>query len=317
MIKQSSKHHYTLLSTKVSVVTGHRATNTTLKTGDDDMQNGIVGAVPILSDDAGNKEFIVALVANVKAMIEADRKLFVYHFVKSVVVRRWKDNTFLVRYHNQCSGRFNVPYRTWQDICRTYPSLVFEGKVVLFGGDFRQILSVITNGGRHDLVNATINASYMWDNCTVLRLTVNMRTYPSLVFEGKVVLFGCDFRQILSVITNGGRHDLVNATINASYMWDNCTVLRGGEKEYTSLDSVCLADEDSNFDDSIYATEFLNGLRMSGIPHNNIKLKIGTHVMLMHNIEQRAGLCNETSLQVLRMGNNIIEAKIISRGVLV
>ncbi|GJY95322.1 hypothetical protein Tco_0511683 [Tanacetum coccineum] len=43
------------------------------------------------------------------------------------------------------------------------------------------------------------------------------------------------------------------------------TMLIGDEKEYESLDSVCLADEDSNLDDSIYTTEFLNGIRMSYI----------------------------------------------------
>ncbi|GJV28743.1 ATP-dependent DNA helicase RRM3-like protein [Tanacetum coccineum] len=84
--------------------------------------------------------------------------------------------------------------------------------------------------------------------------------------------------------------------------------------EYESSDSVCLANDDSNFDDSIYTTEFLNGIRMSDIPHHSIKLKIGTPIMLMRNIDQRAGLCNGTRLQVLRMGDNIIEAKIISGG---
>nr|GEZ80871.1 hypothetical protein CTI12_AA250730 [Tanacetum cinerariifolium] len=52
---------------------------------------------------------------------------------------------------------------------------VFGGKVVLFGGDFRKILPVITNGGRQDVVNATINSFYLWEKYTVLRLTVNMR----------------------------------------------------------------------------------------------------------------------------------------------
>nr|GEY11572.1 ATP-dependent DNA helicase PIF1-like [Tanacetum cinerariifolium] len=86
----------------------------------------------------------------------------------------------------------------------------------------------------------------------------------------------------------------------------------GDEKDYESLDIVCLADDDSNFDDSIYTTEFLNGIKMSGIPHHSIKLKIGTPIMLMRNIDQRSGLCNRTKLQVLRMGENIIEAKIIT-----
>nr|GFA31085.1 ATP-dependent DNA helicase PIF1 [Tanacetum cinerariifolium] len=51
-----------------------------------------------------------------------------------IVVRRRKDNTFT-----------------------TDPSVasdkVFGGKVVLFGGDFRQILPVITNGGRQDVLD--------------------------------------------------------------------------------------------------------------------------------------------------------------------
>nr|GEW90123.1 ATP-dependent DNA helicase PIF1-like [Tanacetum cinerariifolium] len=90
------------------------------------------------------------------------------------------------------------------------------------------------------------------------------------------------------------------------------SLLIGDEKDYKSSDSICLADDDSNFDDSMYTADFLNGVRMFGIPHHSIKLKIGTPIMLMHNIDQRSGLCNGTRLQVLRMGENIIEAKIIT-----
>src|SRR3954464_7799626 len=52
---------------------------------------------------------------------------------------------------------------------------IFGGKVVVFGGDFRQILPVIPRGTRSDIIHATINASYIWDHCRVLRLTKNMR----------------------------------------------------------------------------------------------------------------------------------------------
>ncbi|XP_058219237.1 probable bifunctional methylthioribulose-1-phosphate dehydratase/enolase-phosphatase E1 1 isoform X2 [Rhododendron vialii] len=41
----------------------------------DDLQQGIAGAVPIPSNDAGKEELIAALVANVQAMIRADRKI--------------------------------------------------------------------------------------------------------------------------------------------------------------------------------------------------------------------------------------------------
>lgn len=51
----------------------------------------------------------------------------------------------------------------------------FGGKVVVFGGDFRQILPVIPKGSRQDIVYSAINSSYLWDFCRVLSLTPNMR----------------------------------------------------------------------------------------------------------------------------------------------
>ncbi|XP_076902818.1 uncharacterized protein LOC143557694 [Bidens hawaiensis] len=60
------------------------------------------------------------------------------------------------------------------DLGNTSGSL-FGGKVVVLGGDFRQILPVVQNGTRNDCVNATISSSYIWSNCKVLKLTKNMR----------------------------------------------------------------------------------------------------------------------------------------------
>ena len=45
---------------------------------------------------------------------------------------------------------------------------------MVFGGYFRQILPVIPRGSRSNIVNATINSSYLWDHCQILRLTKNM-----------------------------------------------------------------------------------------------------------------------------------------------
>ncbi|KAJ6728099.1 BIFUNCTIONAL METHYLTHIORIBULOSE-1-PHOSPHATE DEHYDRATASE/ENOLASE-PHOSPHATASE E1-RELATED [Salix koriyanagi] len=42
---------------------------------EDDLKQGVDGAVPIPTDDAGKEEVIAALVANVEAMIKADRKI--------------------------------------------------------------------------------------------------------------------------------------------------------------------------------------------------------------------------------------------------
>lgn len=41
-------------------------------------------------------------------------------------------------------------------------ALPFGGKIIVFGGDFRQILHVVPKGGRADIVHATINSSLLW-----------------------------------------------------------------------------------------------------------------------------------------------------------
>nr|GEW21574.1 ATP-dependent DNA helicase PIF1-like [Tanacetum cinerariifolium] len=86
------------------------------------------------------------------------------------------------------------------------------------------------------------------------------------------------------------------------------------KKTYESSDSVSIVDVDTNFNKSLYIDDFLNSIRVVGLPQHTLKLKIRAPVMYMRNIDQRAGQCNGTRLQILRMRINIIEAKIISGG---
>ncbi|XP_012853625.1 PREDICTED: uncharacterized protein LOC105973151 [Erythranthe guttata] len=51
----------------------------------------------------------------------------------------------------------------------------FGGKVIVLGGDFRQILPVVLKASRQDIVHATINSSPLWRECRVTRLHKNMR----------------------------------------------------------------------------------------------------------------------------------------------
>ncbi|XP_072060277.1 uncharacterized protein [Arachis hypogaea] len=61
---------------------------------------------------------------------------------------------------------FEALDRTMRDLLRhtNESSLIlpFGGKTVVFGGDFRQILPVITKGSRQDIFSASINSSYVW-----------------------------------------------------------------------------------------------------------------------------------------------------------
>ena len=51
----------------------------------------------------------------------------------------------------------------------------FGDKVMLFGGDFRQVLPVVTRGTRAHIIDATLLKSYIWDNVRRIRLTQNTR----------------------------------------------------------------------------------------------------------------------------------------------
>ncbi|KAK1367292.1 hypothetical protein POM88_042853 [Heracleum sosnowskyi] len=66
----------------------------------------------------------------------------------------------------------------------------FGGKTVLLGGDFRQILPVLPKKGREDIVMASINKSYLWDDCKVFKLDKNMRIesgVPPVTISGQKI----------------------------------------------------------------------------------------------------------------------------------
>jgi ATP-dependent DNA helicase PIF1 len=74
---------------------------------------------------------------------------------------------------------FEALDRSLRDIMGTidprFRSIPFGNKVIVFGGDFRQILPVVRNGTRCDIVKASFNRSQLWKHVISLKLTKNMR----------------------------------------------------------------------------------------------------------------------------------------------
>ncbi|KAH1120892.1 hypothetical protein J1N35_004052 [Gossypium stocksii] len=62
---------------------------------EDDLKQGVIGAVPIPSEDAEKEEVIAALVANVEAMIKADRKITALKQLQGHIWRTGFDNNEL------------------------------------------------------------------------------------------------------------------------------------------------------------------------------------------------------------------------------
>ncbi|XP_075103802.1 uncharacterized protein LOC142161721 [Nicotiana tabacum] len=128
------------------------------------------------------------------------------------------------------------------------------------------------------------------------------------LFGGKTVVLGGDFRQILHVIAKGSRQDIVNATLNSSYLWTHCEVLNLTKNMRLQRDQLdAYLDELRNFSEWILSIgDGRIGSSIDGIE------KVGVPVMLLRNIDQSSGLCNGMRLIITRLGNRIIEAKVLS-----
>ncbi|XP_024010457.1 uncharacterized protein LOC112085473 [Eutrema salsugineum] len=107
--------------------------------------------------------------------------------------------------------------------------------------------------------------------------------------------------------------------------------LSGVERTYLSCDSIDATEEVVNYNDAsevpsesvasknkgvsnnmIYTEEFLNSIKMYGFPNHVLKLREGTPVMLLRNVDPKNGLCNGTRLIITKMANYVLQAQIIT-----
>ena len=63
--------------------------------------------------------------------------------------------------------------RSLRDLCSF--DLLFGGKVMVFGGDFRQIPPVVKHGSRADVASVCLNRSLIWRYVKVMKLSINIR----------------------------------------------------------------------------------------------------------------------------------------------
>ena len=103
--------------------------------------------------------------------------------------------------------------------------------------------------------------------------------YPSLLQKYKDPTYLKE-RAILTP-KNEMVHDLNEKIMN---------IIPGEGRTYYSSDNVCKASVNTNEEDILYPTEFLNNLRFSGIANHDIHLKVGSMAMLLRNLNQTQGL---------------------------
>ncbi|XP_022003818.1 ATP-dependent DNA helicase RRM3-like [Helianthus annuus] len=215
---------------------------------------------------------------------------------------------------------FEALDRTMKDVLSSsmghQSELPFGGKVIVFGGDFRQILPVIPNGTRQQIVNASLSSSYIWSECKVLKLTKNMRLTVGAQ-TSNVESIEKFARWLLDIGEgNVGSENDGEALIEIP---DDLAITDSDDpiqkKEYLSSDSICQTEQVlDSFQQDLYSADNLNALKIAGLPNHRLVLKVGVPVMLLRNIDQQSGLCNGTRLQITFLGKRVIEAEVISGG---
>ncbi|XP_010451894.1 PREDICTED: uncharacterized protein LOC104734087 [Camelina sativa] len=245
------------------------------------------------------------------------------NLIKETSLIIWDETPMMSKY---C---FESLDRSFADIMGNIDNKVFAGKVVVFGGDFRQVLPVINGAGRVEIVMSALNASYLWDHSVgdgrisepndgeaiidipeefLITEADNPIKAISLEIYGNLALLGDvnDPKFFQSRAILAPTNEDVN-TIN-QYLLEK---LDSEERIYLSADSIDPTDSDSLSNPAI-TPDFLNSIKISGLPKHDLRLKIGAPVMLLRNIDPKGGLCNGTRLQITQMANHVLEAKVIT-----
>ncbi|KAF7821877.1 putative helitron helicase-like domain-containing protein [Senna tora] len=218
---------------------------------------------------------------------------------------------------NDCFSNSFIEYSSYYITRRTFRDTTsvdssFGGKIVILGGDFWQILPVIPNGSKAQLINASIGGDEM--EPVIENDMIKITPYVGIPWEGEDPLndlIDCVFpdlsrhmndssymveRAILT-LTNE-EVDKLNDRIIAKYPGDDHILY--------SFDSV---DDDPR---NLYQQGFLNSISPSGMPPYVLRLKKGVPIMLLRNIDPKAGLCNGTRLICRDFLPNVIDVEILT-----
>lgn len=237
---------------------------------------------------------------------------------------------------------FEAVDRTLRDI--RYIDAPFGGIPTMLCGDFRQILPVVRNGTRANIVDASLKHSYLWTSINILHLTTNMRvhlrgddqagmfseyllsigdgTYPHTELPNIITVpefINCtatleEMKETIYPNLQEHAHNgewlserAILAPLNDTVNRINAALIQqfpGDVVTYRSVDSTISDDEAVHF-----PTEFLNSIELSGLPPHELALKQGCPIILLRSLDPPR-LMNGTRCIMTKGLTNLIEAKI-------
>ncbi|KAB2624893.1 hypothetical protein D8674_016553 [Pyrus ussuriensis x Pyrus communis] len=217
---------------------------------------------------------------------------------------------------------FEALDRTFRDL--TDIDLPFGGKIMIFGGDFRQVLPVTRKGTKSELIQAI----------KVLKLKQNMRSINDCEFSEFLLRVGDGNEDVIMddmvklsecmVIPWESEHsinqliakifpDLEDHINDATYMVERAVVTPTNED--VDMLNEKIINMFPGLEETMYSfdsPEFLNSISLGGLPPHKLTLKRGAPIMLLRNIDPKFGLCNGTRLLCRGSYRNLIDAEILT-----
>ena len=231
---------------------------------------------------------------------------------------------------------FDAIDRALRDI--TQSDVPFGGKLIVLGGDFRQVLPVVPHAGPAEILEHCVKRSPLWGHVQVLQLTTNMRANQdeqefsewllslgngTLKSDVSPLVDSVDIPEqcvcqgeIIDEIFPEMEEELYTSVIltpknDATHSLNDAIVRRldGEEVKYYSMDEVICETEE---EEQHYPLEFLHSITPTGMPRHCLKLKPGAVIILLRGLDKNNGLCNGTRLKVITLHPNLIHAEILS-----
>ena len=85
-------------------------------------------------------------------------------------------------------------------------------------------------------------------------------------------------------------------------------LLPGNLHELYSADTVFVQEND--IEANTYPIEFLISVCLPGMPPHQLSLKVGSPVILIRNLNAKAGLCDGTRMQILEIGHSVLKVRL-------
>ncbi|KAG5537194.1 hypothetical protein RHGRI_024582 [Rhododendron griersonianum] len=220
---------------------------------------------------------------------------------------------------------------------------LFGGKVVVLGGDFRQVLPVIPKGTKEDCIDASLVRSYIWGSLTKFMLKENMRARTDPAFSNYLLRVGngeesCNLNDEITIspsmiilpdpnvaaieqLINFVFPDLQQYSVDAISMTQSAILaprndsvdqinellinrFPGKQHVYMSIDETV-----NPADQGLYV-DFIHSVCPPGMPAHQLVLKENCPVMMLRNLDPSKGLCNGTRLICRKLHKHVIMAEI-------